>query len=90
MNTSPTWRLPAWYQAGLIYERLKQPQKAGEMYGRILDESKDVEAGSPTAGLNTVLEMARWRKERLGWQTQAELANQQISRAAMPAELKQP
>jgi tetratricopeptide (TPR) repeat protein len=85
LNATPTWRLPARYQAGLIYERLKQPQKAAEMYTRIIEDSKDLGGELPSASLTTVLEMAKWRRERLGWQSQAELANQQISRAAAPA-----
>jgi len=91
LNAAPTWRLPALYQAGLIYERLKQPQKASELYARILDESKDAEAATTNtnAAVSVVLDMARWRKQRLAWQAAAELANQQLSHPA-PSTTKQP
>lgn len=81
LNAAPTWRLPALYQAALVYERLKQPQKAADTYTRLLEDSKDMGGQLPSAALKETLDMARWRRDRLGWQAQAELANQQIVRA---------
>lgn len=67
LDSSPAWQLPVWYQMGLIYERLQQPQKAAELYARILARRNEVSsAANPSLG--TVLEMARWRKELLEWQ----------------------
>jgi tetratricopeptide (TPR) repeat protein len=80
VNSAPDWRLSAWYQAGLIYERLKQPQKAAELYQRILKE--DLSGGNPSESLKLVLDMARWRSTRLDWQAKAEVANQNLTRPA--------
>jgi tetratricopeptide (TPR) repeat protein len=79
ISGSTQWRLPAWYQAGLIYERLKQPEKADEFYGKILDTGKDLDAAGRTPSLDTILDMTRWRKERLGWQAKAEASNQTLT-----------
>jgi len=47
-NTSTAWQVPAWYQMGLVYERLQQPQKAAEAYTRILErQTKEFVALSP-------------------------------------------
>lgn len=78
LDSNPTWRLPAWYQAGLIYERLKQPQKAGEVYGRIVEEGRKLSPENTTSNLAMVVEMAGWRQERLTWQTKAEQTSQEI------------
>jgi tetratricopeptide (TPR) repeat protein len=85
VNTDPNWRLPTWYQAGVIYERLHQADKAAEMYTRILEEGKGLAASDSGASLGLILDMARWRKTRLAWQTGAELANQQMSHNAKSA-----
>lgn len=85
LNSAAPWRLPALYQAGLIYEHLKQPEKAGGVYNRLIDEAKDAGADPAGEDLKTVLEMARWRKERLNWQTRAASANEELSRAAAAA-----
>jgi len=82
LNSSPTWRLPVLYQAGLIYEHLKQPEKASETYTRLIEEGSEPTGTTPTQGLSTVLEMAKWRKDRLGWFTRASAANLEIRRAA--------
>jgi tetratricopeptide (TPR) repeat protein len=88
LNPTPSWRLPVWYQVGLIYEHLKQPEKAADIYSRILETQKDQGTNTPIGSLATVLEMANWRKQRLTWQTHAELANQQINNAAKPSAAK--
>lgn len=73
LDRSPHWQLPAWYQIGLIYERLRQPAKAIQSFAQILDREKELD-GTASPALKTVLEMARWRKGHIEWQTRAEAA----------------
>ncbi len=73
LDRSPQWQLPAWYQIGLIFERLKQPAKAAESFNQILDREKELDATASPA-LKTVVEMAKWRKDNLQWQSRAEAA----------------
>lgn len=75
LNPTPEWQLPAWYQVGLVYERLQQPTKAAETYSRILARAKELAPGTGP-GIRTVVDMARWRSSFLGWQTQAERTTQ--------------
>jgi tetratricopeptide (TPR) repeat protein len=71
INTAPFWQLPVLYQIGLVFERLKQPIKASEYYSKII--SKETELGTNSAqSLKIVVDMAKWRKEFLKWQTNAE------------------
>jgi tetratricopeptide (TPR) repeat protein len=65
LNSSPGWKLPAWYQIGLVYERLEQPQKALEIYAQIEREKELASNGSPT--LKMIIDMARWRSDFLNW-----------------------
>ena len=71
LNASPDWQLPVWYQMGLIYERLRQPVKALERYTAIGARQKDLGSGT-SPGLQTVIEMAKWRSQVLAWQVQVE------------------
>jgi tetratricopeptide (TPR) repeat protein len=71
LDESPAWQLPVWYQIGLIYERLQQPDKATGLYDRINSREKEL-ASDARPGLKTVLDMAKWRIEFLTWQTQAD------------------
>ena len=84
LGQSPAWKSQALYQVGLTYERLQQPQRAVETYDRILTLNE--ETNSPTQGVaQTVLDMAKWRKEYLAWLSQAEQARQTINRSRPPA-----
>ena len=84
LGQSPAWKSQALYQVGLTYERLQQPQRAVETYDRILTLNE--ETNSPTqGGAQTVLDMAKWRKEYLTWLSQAEQARQTINRSRPPA-----
>jgi tetratricopeptide (TPR) repeat protein len=84
LGQSPAWKWQALYQVGLTYERLQQPQKAIETYDRILLALNE-ETNSPIqAGVQTVLDMAKWRKEYLAWLSQAEQARQTINRSHPP------
>jgi tetratricopeptide (TPR) repeat protein len=75
LHDSATWQMPVWYQMGLVYERLMQPAKAAEFYNRILSREKELDSATRTPSLNTVLDMARWRKEQLQWQLKTEASN---------------
>ena len=83
LGQSPTWKQQALYQVGLTYERLQQPQKAIETYDRIL--ALNDENSQSQAGVQTVLDMAKWRKEYLTWLSQAEQARQSINQSHPPA-----
>ena len=84
LGESPTWKLPALYQVGLTYERLQQPQKAVETYNQVLAFTDDA-SSHVDAGVQTVLDMAKWRKEYLTWLSQAEQARQTINQLHPPA-----
>jgi tetratricopeptide (TPR) repeat protein len=74
LHTEPSWQCPVWYQIGLAYERLHQWDKAQERYAAILDRQKEL-ASELTPGLKTVMDMAKWRHDFLGWRMQAERIN---------------
>lgn len=86
LNRSAKWQLPVWYQMGLVYERLQQPQKASGTYQRILDRQKDLDLDVSNPSLATVLEMAQWRKDHLQWQLTAEQAGARLHTAQSPPE----
>jgi tetratricopeptide (TPR) repeat protein len=65
IQDTPRWQIPAWYQMGLAYERLQQPGKASEIYGRISERAKETD--KPDESLMLVIEMARWRLAQIAW-----------------------
>lgn len=69
LRSTPTWRWPALYQIGLCYERLRQPDRATNVYRDILaefDAAKTVgtEVDMPSA---EVRDMAEWRLGQIDW-----------------------
>jgi tetratricopeptide (TPR) repeat protein len=74
LDPSPAWQWPVWYQIGMTYEHLWQPQKAVEIYHRIVSREKELPAAA-SPGLKAVVEMARWRAGFVEWQHQAENFN---------------
>jgi tetratricopeptide (TPR) repeat protein len=86
LNHSAAWQLPVWYQMGLLYERLSQPQKAAEIYNRILDRQKESDSDKLSPSLATVFELAQWRKDHLQWQVQAEQATARLRSPEPPPE----
>jgi tetratricopeptide (TPR) repeat protein len=72
INPSPEWQIPVRYQIGLVYENLKNPQKAAEMYGSIVERQKDLK--EPNPNLTAVVEMASWRKQNIDWEAAAKHA----------------
>lgn len=67
ISTAASWQLPVWYQIGLVYEHLKQPAKAAQMYEDILKRQMEVRTNSPSPALISLLEMAQWRRGYLQW-----------------------
>lgn len=78
LNGSPEWQLSVWYQMGLIYERMKQPERAIEMYDKIGRQTGGKTAAETPRSLTSVLEMAHWRRDHLRWLTNAELVSLQL------------
>ena len=78
LDPSPGWQLPAWYQTALIYERLQQPQNAAERYDAILAREKELAGAAYTPGLRAVIDMTKWRREHLLWQSREESAMQSL------------
>lgn len=78
LDHAAEWELPVWYQIGLVYERLEQPAKAGDAYGRILARAKELSAESLSPNLTTVVDMARWRSEHLQWLNRVEADRRQL------------
>jgi tetratricopeptide (TPR) repeat protein len=74
LDTAPQWQLPVWYQVGLVFERLGQPAKAIEYYTNITAREKEVNE-TFSSSLKEVIEMAKWRKDFLGWQLKTERAS---------------
>ena len=79
LDPSVEWQLPVCYQIALVFERLQQPARAIEYFQKVVSREKEVPPTAP-ASLQAVLEMAKWRKNLLSWQTNAELASLEFSR----------
>lgn len=71
LNHSPAWQLPVFYQIGMTYERLWQPEKAIATYTDIIKREPEL-ATNATPGLKAIVEMARWRIGFVEWQSKAE------------------
>lgn len=87
VNTAATWQLPVWYQIGLVYERLKQPAKATEMYDAILKRQTEVRTDSPSQAMLALLDMAQWRRNHIQWSDRANDAVEKLH-APTPSEPK--
>jgi len=74
LSDDPSWQWPVIYQAALCFERLRLPDRAGEAYHYIVDESKKLQAaGKPLdEDLTELVHMADWRSQHLEWQQGAE------------------
>jgi tetratricopeptide (TPR) repeat protein len=70
INSATEWQFPVLYQIGLIYEKLHQPTKALESYGKIITRQKELDSNA-SPSLKTVLDMARWRTDFIQWQASA-------------------
>jgi tetratricopeptide (TPR) repeat protein len=76
LDKSPAWQLPAWYQTALVYEQLQQWQKATEVYQRIMDRQKDLTDATSTPSLQSLVDMAKWRKDYIDWMQKAKITQQ--------------
>ena len=83
IDNSPDWQFPVLYQVGLVLERFNLPQKAAEVYNSILAREKDL-TGSSTPSARTMLEMAKWRRDFLGWQGEAQKSTQKMIKTSSP------
>jgi tetratricopeptide (TPR) repeat protein len=79
LDTSAEWQLPVWYQIALVFERLQQPANAIDYLQKVASREKDVAPAGP-ASLQALIEMAKWRKNLLLWQTNAELVSLDLRR----------
>jgi tetratricopeptide (TPR) repeat protein len=77
VNSTPEWQMPVWYQIGLVYENLKQPLKASEIYEKVVKRVAEVQ--EPNASLKAVAEMASWRKKNIDWENAARQTNKELS-----------
>ncbi len=82
LDSSPEWQFPVWYQIGLVFERMNQPTKAIEYYSNITDHEKEA-APIASPGLKALMDMAKWRKDFIAWQSKAEDANHHFQSAIL-------
>lgn len=78
INKSPEWQIPVWYQIGLVYENLKQPQKAADIYDTILKREAEFGSESAPPAIKAIMDMATWRKEFMSWESAARAANLEL------------
>ncbi|MDB6055248.1 MAG: bamD [Verrucomicrobiales bacterium] len=71
LNKEAAWQFPVYYQIGLIFEKLGQPVKAEEYFGKIVTREKEV-IDKDRLSLKAVVEMARWRKDFISWEGKAD------------------
>lgn len=78
LNSTATWQVPVYYQMGLTYEKLAQPEKATDTYNKILACETTIGTNA-TPGLQAVFDMAQWRINFLKWQQNAQNVNQALT-----------
>lgn len=84
LDSTASWQIPVYYQMGLTYEKLSQPQKAADTYQQILAREPEVGTNA-TPGMQAVFDMARWRINFLNWQTNAQTVDQSLATLAAAA-----
>ncbi len=72
LDGSAAWRMPALYQVGLVFERLRQPAKAVEAYEGIIAREAELSTNAVNPNLLMLMDMAKWRKNYLSWQSRVE------------------
>ena len=83
VDSTPEWQMPVWYQIGLVYENLRQPQKAAETYDKVVKRLAEVKEPNPS--LSAVAEMAAWRKKNIDWEAAARQINKDLSSTGISA-----
>lgn len=81
LDTAVSWQVPVYYQMGLTYEKLAQPEKAIEAYNKILARESDAGTNA-TPGIQAVFAMAQWRTNYVAWQQNAQTVDQSLAAAA--------
>jgi TolA-binding protein len=79
LNSAANWQAPVWYQIGLVYEHLKQPAKADQMYDQILKRQQEIRTNTPSPALLSLLDMAQWRRGYLKWNESADAATKKLN-----------
>lgn len=78
-DQEPAWQLPALYQAGLCYERLRQFDRARTNYQTVNDSCAALPAKErATLGLDDLARMASWRLQHLAWTEKTDLQVTQL------------
>jgi tetratricopeptide (TPR) repeat protein len=77
LDASPEWQVPVWYQMGLTYEHLWQPQKAADLYHQIISREQQLGTNA-SPNLATIANMAQWRINFMQWQNHAENVNHDL------------
>jgi tetratricopeptide (TPR) repeat protein len=78
LDKSPSWQLPVWYQIGLVYEQLQQPQKARDIYSKILARKTEITDTNSSPSLLSLLEMAKWRNDYMDWVEKSRVSSQKF------------
>jgi tetratricopeptide (TPR) repeat protein len=78
LDSSPNWQIPVYYQMGLTYEKLSQPEKATDTYNKILACETTVGTNA-TPGMAAVFDMAQWRINFLKWQQNAQSVDHSLT-----------
>lgn len=79
LDKSPGWQLPVWYQTALVYEQLEQWSKATDIYQQIIDRQKELTEKITTPALQSIEDMAKWRKDYIAWMQKAKLTQQSFT-----------
>ncbi len=74
LNGSAAWQMPVLYQIGLVLERLRQPAAASKAYDQIVALGGNLGTNAVAPSLATLKDMAQWRRNYLGWETNAIVA----------------
>jgi tetratricopeptide (TPR) repeat protein len=80
LDSAAEWQLPVWYQIALVFERMQQQANAIDYLQKVVSREKEAPPNG-SASLHALIEMAKWRKDLLAWQTNAELVSLDLSRA---------
>jgi tetratricopeptide (TPR) repeat protein len=78
LDSTPAWQVPVYYQMGLSYEKLAQPEKATDTYNKILACETTVGTNA-TPGLQAIFDMAQWRINFLKWQQNAQSVDHSLT-----------
>ena len=84
LDSSATWQVPVYYQMGLTYEKLSQPEMATNTYNKILACEATVGTNA-TPGLQAVFDMAQWRINFLTWQQNAQNVDHSLTASTAAA-----